>query len=80
MPPKLKSKTNLESQDSVSDAAEATQEGLVPAMIKQFERNIADFLQGEFASDDLFGQEEGKGNIDDDDIHVPIAVEFQAND
>ena len=38
MPPKLKSKTIFESQDSVSDAAEATQEGLVPAMMKQFER------------------------------------------
>ena len=44
--------------------------------MEQFERNIADFLQGEFASDSPFGQERGIGNIDDDDIHVPNTVAF----
>ena len=49
MPQKLRSKTILESQDSVSDAVKVAQEGLVPAMVEQFERNTIDFLQGEFA-------------------------------
>ena len=44
MPPNLKSKTILESQDSVSDAAKAAYEGFVPAMVEQFEKNTADFL------------------------------------
>ena len=48
MPKKLRSKIILESHDSISDAEEATREGLVPAMVEQFERNIVDFLQGEF--------------------------------
>ena len=48
-------------------------------MVEQFERNTTDFLQGEFASDNPFGQEANIGNIDDDDdIHVPNVVEFQA--
>ena len=78
MPPKLRSKTILESQDSVSDAAKAAQEGLVLAMVEQFERNTTDFLQGEFASNSPFGQEADIGIIDDDDIHVPNVVECQA--
>ena len=49
MTPKLRSKTILDSQDSVSVAAEAAQEGLVLAMVEQFERNTTNFLQGEFA-------------------------------
>ena len=44
MPPKLRSKTILESQDSVSDVVEATHEGFVPTMMEQFEKNTADFL------------------------------------
>ena len=44
MPQKLRSKTILESQDSVSDVVEASQEGLVPAMVEQFKRNIIDFF------------------------------------
>ena len=75
---KLRSKTILESQDSVSDVAEAAQEGLVLAMVEQFKRNITDFLQGEFASDNSFRQEAYIGNMYDDDIHVLNAVEFQA--
>ena len=67
MPSKLRSKTILESQ-----------EGLVPTMVEQFEINTTNFLQGKFASDSPFGQEAGIGNIDDDDIHVPNVVEFQA--
>ena len=78
MPKKLRSKIILESHDSISDAEEAAREGLVPAMVEQFERNIVDFLQGEFASNISFGKEVGIGNIDDDGIHVPNVVEFQA--
>ena len=44
MPPKLRSKIILESQDLVADVAEAAHEGLVPAMVEQFERNTTDFL------------------------------------
>ena len=61
----------MESQDTVFDAVEATQEGLVPAMVEQFERNIIDFLQEEFALDNPFEQEAGIDNVDDDDTHVP---------
>ena len=49
MPPKLRSKTILESQDSVSDVADTKQEGFVPAMVEQFEKNTANFLHEEFA-------------------------------
>ena len=51
MPQNLRCKIILESQDSVSDAVEATQEGRVPAMVEQLERNVANFLQEEYASD-----------------------------
>ena len=78
MPPKLRSKTILESQDSISDIAEAAHEGLVPAMVEQFERNTTDFLQEEFASNNPFGQEACIGNIDNDDTHIPNVIEFQA--
>ena len=74
---KLRSKIILEFHDSISDAEEAAWEGLVPTMVEQFERNIVDFLQGEFASDNPFRKEVGIGNIDDDGIHVPNVVEFQ---
>ena len=47
-------------------------------MVEQFKRNTIDFLQGNFASNNPFGQEADIGNINDDDIHVPNAVEFQA--
>ena len=56
MPPNLRSKIILESQDLVYDVVEATQEVLVPAMVEQFERNTVNFLQEEYASDNLFGQ------------------------
>ena len=46
--------------------------------MEQFERNIADFLQGEFASGSPFSQERGIGNIDGNDIHVHNTVEFWA--
>ena len=78
MSPKLRSKTVLESHDSVSDVAEAAQEGLVPAMVEQFERKTTYFLYGEFALDNPFEQEADISNIDDDDIHIPNVVEFQA--
>ena len=77
MQQKLRSKTILKFHDSISDATETTQEGLVPAMVEQFERNTTDFLQVDFASDSPFGQEACIGNIDDDDIHVPNTVEFR---
>ena len=51
---KIKKQNHLESQDLVSDAVEEAQEGLVLAMVEQFERNTADFLQGEFVSDNPF--------------------------
>ena len=47
MPPKLRSKTILESQDSISDA-EATPEGFVLSIVEQFKKNKADFLQEKF--------------------------------
>ena len=78
MPLKLRNKIILESQDLVFDIAEAAHEGFVQAMVEQFERNTIIFLQGEFALDNLFGQEAGIGSINDDDIHVPNPVEFQA--
>ena len=79
MPPKLRGKTILESQDSVSVAAEAAHVELVLAMVIQFKRNTTDFLQGGLASNSPFRQEACIGNIDDDDdTHVPNAIEFQA--
>ena len=45
MPPKLRSKTILESQDLVSDVVEAAHEGFVPTIVEQFEKNRTDFLQ-----------------------------------
>ena len=56
MPPNLRSKIILESPDLVYDVVEATQEVLVLAMVEQFERNTVNFLQEEYASDNLFGQ------------------------
>ena len=47
-------------------------------MVEQFERNTTNFLQEEYASDNLFRQEASIGNVDDDDTHVPTTVEFQA--
>ena len=78
MPPKLRSKTTLESQDSISNAAKAAHERFVPAMVEQFEKNTTYFLQEEFASDNSLWQEAGVCNINNDDIHVPNVVEFQA--
>ena len=77
MPPKLRCKIILESQDLGSDAAKAAQEGLVLAMVEQLERNVANFLQEEYASDSPIGQEAGIGNVDVD-THVFNVVEFQA--
>ena len=48
MPPKLRSKTILESQDPISDVVEATPEGFVLSIVEQFKKNKADFLQEEF--------------------------------
>ena len=50
MPQKLRSKTILESQDSISNVVEAAHEEFIPAKVEQFEKNTADFLQEEFAS------------------------------
>ena len=44
MPPKLRSKTILESQDSVFDVVKAEHEGFISAMAEQFEKNRVDFL------------------------------------
>ena len=44
MPQKLRIKTVLDSQDPVSDATEVAHEGLVLAMVEQFERNTIDFF------------------------------------
>ena len=78
MPPKLRSKTILESQYSVFDVVETAQEGFVLAMVEQFEKKTTNFLQEEFASDTPFGKEAGTGNINDDDTYIPNVVEFQA--
>ena len=42
------------------------------------EGGVIDFLHKEFAYDNPFGWEVGIGNVDDDDIHVPNAIEFQS--
>ena len=76
MPPKLRSKTILGSWDSVSDVVEAAHKGFVLAMVEQFEKNTADFLQKEFASNSPFGQESGINNINNDDIYFPNVVDF----
>ena len=68
----------MEFQDSVSDAAEAAHEGFVLAMVEQFERNAVDLFSEEFALDTPFRHEVGISNIDDDGIHFPNVVEFQA--
>ena len=39
----------MESRDSLSDDAEAAQEGLNPTMVEQRERNATNFLQEEYA-------------------------------
>ena len=46
--------------------------------MEQFERNTANFLQGEYALDSPFEQEADIGNVDDDDdcTHVPTTIEF----
>ena len=46
-------------------------------MVEYIERNTTDFLQGEYALDNPFGQELGIDNVDDDDTRVPNVVEFQ---
>ena len=76
MPLKLRSKIILESYDSVSDAIKAAHEGLVRAMVEQLEKNAANFLQEEYASNSPIEQEEGIGNVDVD-THVLNVVEFQ---
>ena len=76
MPQKLRIKTILESQDLVYDVIEASQEGFVLATVEQFKRNTTNFLQEEFASENLFEQEVGIGNINNDDIYVPNVVDF----
>ena len=68
MPPKLRSKTILKSQDSIIDAVEATHEGFILAIMEQFERNTTYFLKEEFASNSPFGQVAGIGNLNNDDI------------
>ena len=75
MPPELRCKIILESQDSGSDTAEVAQEGLVLPMVEQLDRNATNFLQDEYASDNSIRQEAGIGNVDS---HVPNAVKFQA--
>ena len=47
-------------------------------MVEQFERNKSYFLQEDYASDSPFGQEAYIGIVDDDDTHVPTAIEFKA--
>ena len=44
MPPKLRNKIILESQELVSDVIEAAREGLIPTMVEPFIRNTIDFL------------------------------------
>ena len=51
----------MESHDLVSKAAKAAHEGLIPAMVEQFERNTTDFLQGEYPSHNPFGHKAGIG-------------------
>ena len=75
IPPKLRRKIVLESQELVSDAVETTHEELIPAMVEQFERNTTDFLQEKYASDSPYGHKADIDNIDDD-THIPIATEF----
>ena len=76
MPQKLRIKTILESQDLVYDVIEASHEGFVLATVEQFKRNTTNFIQEEFASENLFEHEVGIGNINNDDIYVPNVVDF----
>ena len=47
-------------------------------MVEQREKNVANFLQEEYASDNPIGQKTGVGNVDVP-IHFPKAIEkFQA--
>ena len=67
MPPKLRSKTIVESLDSGSDTAEAAQEGRVPALMEQIENlmNSLVRLQGN-PSNNPIEQVKGRGagNVD----------------
>ena len=60
MPPKLKSKIVVESQGLGSDIVETVQKGIVSAMVKQMERNLANpqIIQDDDVSNNPIGQEE----------------------
>ena len=70
MPPKLKSKTIIESPNLGSDHAEAPQEGRVLALVKQIENLMNSLVrrQGN-PSNSLIEQVEGRGACN---VDVPI--------
>ena len=74
----MRSKIVSEFQDSRFDVVEATQEGLILAMVEQLKKNKINFLQEEYASDSPTRQEADIGNVDAP-IHFPNVIEkFQA--
>ena len=81
MPPKLRNKIIVESSDSGSDAAEATQEGRVPALVEQIENLINSSVQQQGnPSNNPIEQVEGRGagNVDVSIIFSINSNEFQA--
>ena len=78
MPPKLRSKTTIEFSDSRFDAAEAAQEGRVPALVEQIENLMnSPMRQQGNPSNNPIKQVEGRGvgNVD-----VPILFSNNSNE
>ena len=81
MPPKLRSKTIVESLDSGSDAVEATHEGRVPALVEQIENLMNSPVQRQGnPSNNPIKQMEGRGagNVDVPILFFLNSNEFQA--
>ena len=81
MPPKLSSKTTVESMDSGFDVAKAAQEGRVPALLEQIENLMnSSEKQQVNPSNNPFEQVEGRGigNVDVPILFSINSKEFQA--
>ena len=78
MPPKLKSKTTVESPNLGYDVVEATQEGRAPALVEQIENlmNSPVRLQGNPSNNPIEQVERrGTGNVD-----MPIIFSNNSNE
>ena len=81
MPPKLRSKTTLESPNPRSDVVEATQEGRVPTSVEQIENLMNSLVQqrGNPSNNPIEQVEEnGAGNVDVCILFFNNSNEFQA--